>query len=197
MPQEGRQCCCRRRADECCALQLVALAVSDLTPSVELSAALRTAEATLRWVEGSAGVVKDWIQAELGIPPPTPAQAYRLPTALRPLEYQLSLQPHLQLGTFQGQVAISVQVAQRTKVIALHSAGLNFTAKDVAVQGPAGRAAEVRSLQLDSEHLQVHLRLDSALRPGSYVLSVKYSGLLRRDLRGFYLTTRSTERGPA
>lgn len=56
-----------------------------------------------------------------------PWAQYRLPRSIRPLTYDLTLNPDLVTMTFTGHTAINMLVLHETKVIVLHSSELNIS----------------------------------------------------------------------
>lgn len=56
-----------------------------------------------------------------------PWAQYRLPRSIRPLTYNLTLNPDLVTMTFTGHTAINMLVLHETKVIVLHSSNLNIS----------------------------------------------------------------------
>lgn len=56
-----------------------------------------------------------------------PWAQYRLPRSIRPLAYDLTLNPDLLTMTFTGHTAINMLVLHETKVIVLHSSNLNIS----------------------------------------------------------------------
>lgn len=56
-----------------------------------------------------------------------PWAQYQLPRSIRPLTYDLTLNPDLVTMTFTGHTAINMLVLHETKVIVLHSSELNIS----------------------------------------------------------------------
>lgn len=56
-----------------------------------------------------------------------PWAQYRLPHSIKPLSYNLTLNPDLVTMTFTGQTTISMLVLHDTNVIVLHSSDLNIS----------------------------------------------------------------------
>lgn len=54
-------------------------------------------------------------------------QIYRLPEHVKPIQYDLFLNPDLQTGTYNGNETITLQVSSETNEILLHSHNLNIT----------------------------------------------------------------------
>ncbi|XP_036454251.1 leucyl-cystinyl aminopeptidase isoform X2 [Colossoma macropomum] len=108
-----------------------------------------------------------------------PWTGLRLPASVRPVHYEISLQPNLTSMTFQGSVAISIVVLQETNKIVLHSYNMkiiNGTFQDEKVN-----ILEYKPWQ------QIAIKLSKELKKGeNYVLKIHYSANLSNSYDGFY-----------
>jgi puromycin-sensitive aminopeptidase len=116
------------------------------------------------------------------MPAPRHPSQLRLPTDVRPVEYDLHLEPDLSAGRFTGEVRIAVRLARPRPALVLHAAGL---AIERAVARVADREVPARtSVQAADE--TVTLRFGRPLPAGDAVLVLRFGGALNQHLRGFY-----------
>ncbi|KAB5528472.1 hypothetical protein PHYPO_G00140570 [Pangasianodon hypophthalmus] len=103
----------------------------------------------------------------------------RLPTSVRPVDYEISLYPNLTTMTFTGSVAITVVVLQETKKIVLHSS-------DMQIQKVTFQGKEVKILEYEPWQ-QIAIKLSEELKKGQkYVLKINYSANFSSSYDGFY-----------
>jgi puromycin-sensitive aminopeptidase len=114
-----------------------------------------------------------------------PPSRFRLPTDVRPVEYDLHLEPDVERGTFRGEVRIVVRLERPRAAIVLHAAALAIE-RAAARQGGAEIAARPRLERADET---VVLRFARPLRAGEVTLVLGFSGALNPHLRGLYAAT--------
>ncbi len=115
----------------------------------------------------------------------------RLPASPRPESYALDLHVDPALDKFQGEVEIALQVARRTRVVALHAVELELEHIELS---DAKGAVEVARVSPRPRDESVELRLSRDLAPGRATLRIRWSGPIRSDLRGLYLARSGTRR---
>ena len=115
---------------------------------------------------------------------------YRLDGPIRPVRYELTLEPDLEAATFAGEVLISVLVTAPTDTIACNALDLDILAAELT-EGPLfdGAALGVTGVALDAETERVTFTLERTLLPGEAHLRVRFNGQLNDKLRGFYRST--------
>jgi aminopeptidase N/puromycin-sensitive aminopeptidase len=113
-----------------------------------------------------------------------PVNAQRLPTTVVPTHYTLTLTPDLKAATFSGVEKIDVNIKEPIKSITLNAAEIAFQSVTVDRNG-APQAAKVA---LDNDKEQATFTFPTALPAGKATLSIRYSGILNNELRGFYLS---------
>lgn len=115
---------------------------------------------------------------------------YRLDGPIRPVRYELTLEPDLEAATFAGEVLISVLVTAPTDTIACNALDLDILAADLT-EGPLsdGSPIAVTGVALDAETERVTFTLERTLLPGEAHLRVRFNGQLNDKLRGFYRST--------
>ncbi|GLG93883.1 Aminopeptidase N [Gryllus bimaculatus] len=121
---------------------------------------------------------------------------HRLPEWVTPLNYTLWLEPNIPQGTFIGEVTIYVVAHAPTDKIILHSQGVHSS--NVVVLDRSNRLYENlwQSHTYDENLEFVTLYLRTTLIPnGIYSIDLKFSGTLRDDMYGFYLSTYIDDNG--
>jgi puromycin-sensitive aminopeptidase len=109
---------------------------------------------------------------------------WRLPTAVRPIRYELLLAPDVTTSTFAGNVRIECSVIEPTSEIVLNAADLQVGHASVEV---AGRSLEVTAVTLDDAAEQVTIGLGEPLSGGEDIrVEIDFKGILNDQLRGFY-----------
>jgi puromycin-sensitive aminopeptidase len=109
------------------------------------------------------------------------SEPFRLPTAVEPRRYDLTISPDLDASTFEGRVVISVDVLEPTDRIVLHAKGLTIHA--AAFEGSAAGIETVPELD------QLVLTPGRTLDPGSAIVEIVYGGEISHGLLGFYRST--------
>jgi len=115
---------------------------------------------------------------------------YRLDGPIRPVRYELTLEPDLEAATFAGEVLISVLVTAPTDTIACNALDLDILAAELT-EGPLsdGTLLAVTGVALNAETERVTFTLERTLLPGEAHLRVRFNGQLNDKLRGFYRST--------
>jgi aminopeptidase N len=113
-----------------------------------------------------------------------PANAQRLPQTVRPEHYALTLTPNLKTATFSGVESIDVILAEPTDRITLNAAEIAFESVAATASGKELKA----TVALDKEKQQAAFTFAETLPAGKATLSIRYTGILNNELRGFYLS---------
>ncbi len=115
---------------------------------------------------------------------------FRLDGPVRPVRYELTLEPDLEAATFAGEVLISVLVSSPSDTIACNALDLDILAADV-IEGPrdSGAPVAVTGVALDAEKERVTFTLDRPIAAGEAHLRIRFNGELNDKLRGFYRST--------
>ncbi|MFO0930015.1 MAG: M1 family metallopeptidase [Gemmataceae bacterium] len=109
---------------------------------------------------------------------------YRLPRAVVPRRYDLTLRPDLRAATFAGTVTITVDVATPTTDVWLNAAELHV---DAAVWTQAGTETPA-AVTLDATAERCRLTFPTARPAGPATVTLHFRGTLNDRLRGFYLS---------
>src|SRR5438876_4115132 len=107
---------------------------------------------------------------------------FRLPTDVRPREYDIRLEPDLEAGRFRGEVEIAVGLERARQEVVLHAAELKVERAAARLDG-GEVAARVR---VDAADQTVTLRFPRALPAGEARLALRFAGRLSDQLRGLY-----------
>ncbi len=124
--------------------------------------------------------------------PPGTLDPYRLPRHVVPIRYDLRLEPDLIAARFAGQETITLTIHHATSEIVLNAVELDITSAQI--EGATG-AARQATTTLDASLERCHLTFTTPLSPGTWRLTVTFSGTLNDKLRGFYRSTYKDERG--
>lgn len=123
---------------------------------------------------------------------PNTLDPYRLPRQIVPTRYDLRLEPDLTNASFAGQETIALTISQATSEIVLNAIELDITLAQV--QGASGPVRQA-TIALDTVLQRCHLTFTTPLLPGTWSLTMTFSGTLNDKLRGFYRSTYKDELG--
>ena len=109
---------------------------------------------------------------------------FRLPENVRPLRYQVTLEPNLEKFTFDGSADIGIVVNEETDTIVLNAIELQIAS--AVITDKQGGTAKATDIIFDQNRERVSIILPSQLEVGNHTLHLKFSGYLNDQLRGFY-----------
>jgi puromycin-sensitive aminopeptidase len=115
---------------------------------------------------------------------------FRLPADVRPVLYDLHLEPDLARGTFRGEVRIGVHLAVATNRIVLHAADQRVTHAQVKV----GREVLPATVTAQTHDETITVAVRRPLLAGDATLVLRYTARLSRHLRGFYAVSSGPHR---
>ncbi|CTP87978.1 aminopeptidase [Xanthomonas translucens pv. arrhenatheri] len=121
---------------------------------------------------------------------PVPTQ---VPRTARPRHYALEITPHADKMTFDGKVRIALDVLQTTDRIVLQAADLRFGRSTLT--GGKTKAALVAKVATDADAQTASFVFAKPLAPGSYVLSIDYSGVINTQANGLFALDYATAHG--
>ena len=113
----------------------------------------------------------------------TSPTAYVLSRSVLPTHYDLRLAPDLDRYTFDGELTVSLAIAEPVSTITLHAAELDVSSAVVALPG-GEQVAGVPAVDEEAESLTI--AFDRELPPGEAALRLRFAGTLNDQLRGFY-----------
>ncbi|WP_369914394.1 M1 family metallopeptidase [Xanthomonas sp. NCPPB 3005] len=124
---------------------------------------------------------------------PVASVTTQLPRTARPRHYALEITPHADTMTFDGKVRIALDVLQPTDRIVLQAADLRFGQSTLT--GGKAKAALVAKVATDADAQTASFVFDQPLVPGSYVLSIDYSGVINTQANGLFALDYATPHG--
>lgn len=108
----------------------------------------------------------------------------RLPQSIRPLSYDLTLNPDLDSMTFTGNTVIQMFVRHSTKNIVLHSMNLNITKATFKLGDGEDKIVTVLEYKGNQ---QIAVKFNEELKAGQHcVLALDFSAELSHTFEGFY-----------
>ncbi|KAL1453305.1 hypothetical protein WDU94_007455 [Cyamophila willieti] len=117
---------------------------------------------------------------------------FQLPTDLKPTGYEIHVEPDLPKAEFSGQAKITVQVEIATSNIVLNAKYIEVGNESVRVTRINKRRPinhHVTNVTFDDPNEQMIISLAEPLvRNGVYVVEIAYTGILGKDMMGFYLS---------
>ncbi|CAL5869496.1 uncharacterized protein PFLUO_LOCUS3726 [Penicillium psychrofluorescens] len=117
-----------------------------------------------------------------------------LPTNVKPLHYNLTLEPNFDKFTYDGTVVIDLQVNEETSFISLNSNEIEIHSAAISSQGSVVETQPEISLNKDVQ--VVTIRFSQAIAAGSDTqLTLVFTGVLNDNMAGFYRSSYKTESG--
>lgn len=107
-----------------------------------------------------------------------------MPTFVTPENYRLTFTPDLKNETLSGDETIHIRVLKPTAAITLNSVDLDLKEVTVSSGGGSSQKAQV---SIDKEKQQATLLVDKLLQVGPATIHIVYTGVLNKQLTGFYL----------
>ncbi len=120
-------------------------------------------------------------------------ERYRLPRTVVPRRYDLTLEPDLDAGTFDGTVEVALEVHEPVTEIVLNANELRLDEATLTASG--GRTVEVSKIRTDDDAERATVDLAETAEPGAWTLKVSFRGELNPRLTGFYRSTYTDEDG--
>lgn len=123
---------------------------------------------------------------------------FNLPGNTEPISYKLNIKTVMDsqknIFMFTGDVTISIRVKTTTEELILNADGLNITEVKMTDTN-ASTIIDVLSYKLSvkNEQLVIKLKAPGLIADRVYDVQIAYSGQLRRDMTGFYLSSYKDE----
>jgi aminopeptidase N len=111
-------------------------------------------------------------------------RAQQLPQTAVPEHYDIHLTPDFATDAFQGEVAVSVRLAQPAASITLHAAEIAFVRTTIT----AGGSTQTAAVTLNPHEETATLAVPREIPAGAATINIQYTGILNDQLRGFYLS---------
>ena len=119
--------------------------------------------------------------------------SFRLPATARPTLYDLQLTPNLESFTFEGVLAVTVQILEATDCLVMH--GLNLSIDQASVKWVASLKGgteynETHATRIgvskDEQRIMIHFPSDVLTKGENGILHIKWTAALNDNLCGFY-----------
>jgi aminopeptidase N len=120
-------------------------------------------------------------------------ERHRLPRTVVPSRYDLTLEPDLDAGMFDGAVAVAIEVLEPVTEIVLNANELRLG--DATLTAADGRTIEVSKILTDDDAERATVDLAETAEPGEWNLRISFKGDLNPRLTGFYRSTYQDEDG--
>eukprot|EP01135_Chromosphaera_perkinsii_P005100 Nk52_evm11s316 gene=Nk52_evmTU11s316 len=122
----------------------------------------------------------------------------RLPTKVKPISYDLFLDPDLQSFTHSGWVRIQLEVLESVNTITLHAKDLEVeTSKASLVSLDGGKKIKIKNMKQQKEGDFLIVTLSSQVWADKYELYLEFSGSINDGLAGFYRSSYKDAKGNA
>ncbi|MFC3551125.1 M1 family metallopeptidase [Lysobacter cavernae] len=109
----------------------------------------------------------------------------QLPRSVRPVHYDVAVVPNAQSMSFDGHVAITLEVLQPTTSITLHAVDMAFANTSLAAAG--SRAVPMApKVSTDAKTQTATFAFERALAPGRYTLATDYTGKIGTQANGLF-----------
>ena len=124
---------------------------------------------------------------------PETEQPHRLPRTVVPSRYDLTLEPDLDTGTFDGAIEVALEILEPVTEIVLNANELRL--EDATLTAADGSKVEVSKVLTDDEAERATVDLAETAAPGEWTLRISFRGELNPRLTGFYRSTYKDEDG--
>ena len=109
----------------------------------------------------------------------------QLPRDVRPVHYDLTIQPDAANLTFEGTADIAIEVVKPTGRITLNAVDLQFA--NAALMDRSGRRRiSSATVEVDRGKSTASINLEKPLRPGRYRLLLDYTGTIATQATGLF-----------
>ncbi len=115
---------------------------------------------------------------------------FRLPKNIKPVKYDLVIDPDLTAQTFSASVVIDIKITEPTNKIYLHSKELTIGAvfiREITKSKKIEKVSLVPKITYLEKDNAMVLEVPKKIS-GSWEVSISYTGLIHEDLRGFYIS---------
>ena len=113
-----------------------------------------------------------------------PTLPTQLPRTAIPRHYAISVTPHAERLSFDGDVAIDLEVVKPTAELVLNAADLELASATLRPQN--GGAALPARISLDPKGETATLTFARTVAPGAYRLAIRYSGQIHTQANGLF-----------
>lgn len=112
---------------------------------------------------------------------------FRLPRAIKPLSYNLLLNPNLETKSFSGNVKIEFNVTETVPFVTLHSKFLNVTTNKLIRNLENGAEGIPIKSSFEYDKFEYYIvEPETSLDVGNYTIDLDFEGRLDGKIVGFY-----------
>ena len=116
-----------------------------------------------------------------------------LPTNVKPLHYDVTLEPDFEKFTYRGNVIIDLEVKDASKSISLNTLEIDIHSTRIT-QGSSSISSDPK-ITYDDDSQTTTFSFDSSLSPGATVkLAIDFTGQLNEKMAGFYRSSYKDDR---
>jgi aminopeptidase N len=116
----------------------------------------------------------------------------QLPRTAIPSHYAITVTPHAEKLTFDGTVAIDLDVTKPTSELTLNAADIKFAKATLSANGTAPLTAKVST---DADAQTATFAFPRQLAPGAYRLTIDYSGEIHTQANGLFALDYTNKEG--
>ncbi|KAJ0414679.1 peptidase family M1-domain-containing protein [Aspergillus carlsbadensis] len=117
-----------------------------------------------------------------------------LPTNVKPVHYDLTLEPNFETFKYDGTVVIDLQVVEDTTSISLNSTEIDIHTATVSAQGSVVSSSPEISLNKDKQEATIKFA-DTIPAGSSAQLKLTFTGTLNDNMAGFYRSSYKSSNG--
>ncbi|KAI9037006.1 M1 family metallopeptidase [Aspergillus affinis] len=117
-----------------------------------------------------------------------------LPTNVKPVHYDLTLEPNFEAFTYDGSVVIDLQVAEDTTFVSLNTNEIDIHAATVSAQGAV--VSSNPEISTDKDKQVATIKFADTIPAGSSAqLKLDFTGILNDNMAGFYRSSYKSKDG--
>jgi aminopeptidase N len=117
----------------------------------------------------------------------------QLPRNVRPSHYAVSITPHADTLSFDGRIAIDIEVLEPTAKIVLNQLDMQF--RNVSLKPVKGKAIAAATTDVDGKAQTASFGFAKEIAPGKYTLSMDYTGKIGTQANGIFAIDYTNEQG--
>lgn len=121
---------------------------------------------------------------------------HRLPSFVKPVNYNIHLKPALNDGVFEGNLVITIKIDEAIESLLLDSSDLKVKKATICKVGCDEQVVGVKEVVYLKEPIErLRLEFDKTVNVGEYDVKLDYLGVLNEKMRGFYRNKYHTKSG--
>ncbi|MFC5740882.1 M1 family metallopeptidase [Dyella tabacisoli] len=119
----------------------------------------------------------------------------QLPRSVRPTHYDVSVTPHAESLSFDGKVGVNIEVLQPTTSITLNAIDMKFSGVSLMPVGGKKVMYSAPKVTVDAAAQTATFTWAQPIAPGSYQLSMTYTGKIGTQANGLFVIDYDTKAG--